>query len=190
MMYPLVLDLAADPAPATVTCRVLGFSTQAFYKRHKSAVSQRDCDDAHLINAVRDIHADNPAFGYRFISDQLPGRGIAAGENIVAWSYSRERIWSVFAKKPSLNKRRSTGPRRTRRPPTHTRPTRCGSPTYSNTVPLWCSVMSLTTTDLVPYVNIRSTRSVAVGVSCRGGGRRLPGSPSISVRAISCSTWL
>jgi hypothetical protein len=28
MMYPLVLDLAADAVPVTVTCRVLGFSTQ------------------------------------------------------------------------------------------------------------------------------------------------------------------
>ena len=31
-MYPLVLDLAADGVPVTVTCRVLGFSTHAFYK--------------------------------------------------------------------------------------------------------------------------------------------------------------
>ena len=32
MMYPLVLDLAADDIPVTVTCRVLGFSKQAFYQ--------------------------------------------------------------------------------------------------------------------------------------------------------------
>ncbi len=31
MMYPLVLDLADDGIPVTVTCRVLGFSTQAFH---------------------------------------------------------------------------------------------------------------------------------------------------------------
>ncbi len=31
MTYPLVLDLAADSVPVTVTCWVLGFSTQAFY---------------------------------------------------------------------------------------------------------------------------------------------------------------
>jgi hypothetical protein len=36
MMYPLVLDLAADGLPVTVTCRVLGFSTQTFYKRRKA----------------------------------------------------------------------------------------------------------------------------------------------------------
>ena len=31
MSYPLVLDLAADGIPVAVTCRVLGFSKQAFY---------------------------------------------------------------------------------------------------------------------------------------------------------------
>lgn len=105
MMYPLVLDLAADGVPVTVTCRVLGFSTQAFYKWRKAPVSQRDWDDAHLINAARDIHADDPAFGYRFIADELPGRGIIAGENRVARLCSQERIWSVFAKKRGLNRR-------------------------------------------------------------------------------------
>jgi putative transposase len=108
MMYPLVLDLAADGVPVTVTCRVLGFSAQAFYKWRKEPVSQRDWDDAHLINAARDIHADDPAFGYRFISDELPGRGIIAGENRVARLCSQERIWSVFAKKPGLT--RKAGP--------------------------------------------------------------------------------
>jgi hypothetical protein len=31
MRFPLVLDLAADGIPVTVTCRALGFSKQAFY---------------------------------------------------------------------------------------------------------------------------------------------------------------
>lgn len=108
MMFPLVLDLAVDGVPVTVTCRVLGFSTQAFYKWKKDPVTQLDWDDAHLINAAREIHADDPAFGYRFIADELPGRGIAAGENRVARLCSQERIWSVFAKKKGLN--RKAGP--------------------------------------------------------------------------------
>ena len=33
MMFPLVRDLAADKIPVAVTCRVLGFSKQAFYTR-------------------------------------------------------------------------------------------------------------------------------------------------------------
>ena len=32
MMYPLVRDLAADGIPVTVTCRVLGFTPQAYYR--------------------------------------------------------------------------------------------------------------------------------------------------------------
>ncbi len=108
MMFPLVLDLAADGVPVTVTCRVLGFSTQAFYKWKKDPVTQRDWDDAHLINVARVIHADDPAFGYRFIADELPEYGIAAGENRVARLCSQERIWSVFSKKRGLNRKAGT----------------------------------------------------------------------------------
>jgi transposase InsO family protein len=99
MMYPLVLDLAADNIPVAVTCRVLGFTTQAFYKWKKNPVTQRDFDDAHLINAAIDIHADDPTFGYRLIADELAAGGITAGENRVARLCSQERIWSIHAKK-------------------------------------------------------------------------------------------
>lgn len=105
---PLVLDLAGDGVPVTATCRVLGFSTQAFYKWKKQPVKQRDWDDAHLINIAREIHADDPAFGYCFIADELPDRGITASENRAARLCSQERIWSVFSKKLGLN--RKAGP--------------------------------------------------------------------------------
>jgi putative transposase len=108
MKYPLVLDLAADQIPVAVTCRVLGFSKQAFYAWKRDPVSQRDWDDAHLINAAADIHRDDPALGYRFIADELPGRGIAAGQNRVARLCSQQQIWSVFAKRRGLS--RKAGP--------------------------------------------------------------------------------
>ena len=60
MSYPLVLDLAADGIPVAVTCRVLGFSKQAFYAWRQNPVPQRDWDEAQLINAALDIHADDP----------------------------------------------------------------------------------------------------------------------------------
>ncbi|WP_239088568.1 IS3 family transposase, partial [Planosporangium mesophilum] len=105
MMYPLVGDLAADGIPVAVTCRVLGFSPQAFYAWRKDPVSQRDWDDAHLINAALDIHHDDPAFGYRFIADELTTHGIVAGPNRVARLCKVQRIWSVFAKKRGLTRR-------------------------------------------------------------------------------------
>jgi putative transposase len=91
-----------------VTCRVLGFSKQAFYKWLRRPVSDRDWDDAHLINRMRDIHHDDPAFGYRFIADELEAQGVKAGENRVARLCSQERIWSVTAKKRGLA--RKAGP--------------------------------------------------------------------------------
>lgn len=99
MMFPLVLDLAVDRIPVAVTCRVLGFSKQAFYQWKASPVSQRDWDDAHLINAAVDIHHDDPEFGYRFIADELPGRGITASRNRVSRLCSQQRIYSVHANK-------------------------------------------------------------------------------------------
>jgi putative transposase len=108
MKYPLVLDLAADGIPVAVTCRVLGFSKQAFYAWRQDPVSRRDWDEAHLINAAAGIHADDPAFGYRFIADELPARGITAGENKVARLCSQQQIWSVFARKRGLG--RKAGP--------------------------------------------------------------------------------
>jgi putative transposase len=108
MKYPLVRDLAADGIPVAVACRVLGFSKQAFYAWCQNPVSQRDWDEAHLINAALDVHADDPAFGYRFIADELPGRGITAGENKVARLCSQQRIWSAFSKRRGLS--RKAGP--------------------------------------------------------------------------------
>ena len=39
---------------------------------------KRDWVDAYLVNAARDIHADDPAFGHRFVADELPEKGITA----------------------------------------------------------------------------------------------------------------
>jgi putative transposase len=108
MRYPLVLDLAADGIPVTVTCRVLGFSTQAFYAWKKDPVTDREWNDAQLINAAIDVHHDDPAFGYRFIADELPGHGVAAGERRVWRLCSQQQLWSVFAKKRGLG--RKAGP--------------------------------------------------------------------------------
>lgn len=108
MSYPLVLDLAADGVPVAVACRVLGFSKQAFYAWKAGPVTDRDWADAHVINAALDVHRDDPAFGYRFIADELKDQGLTACENRVQRLCSSQRIWSVFAKKRGLT--RKAGP--------------------------------------------------------------------------------
>ena len=111
MIYPLVRELAADLdhlIPVAVTCRVLGFSKQAYYKWLKNPVPARDWDQAHLINAAYDVHADDPGFGYRFIADELADAGLKASPNRIARLCSAQQIWSVFSKKKGLT--RKAGP--------------------------------------------------------------------------------
>lgn len=105
MMYPLVTDLAADGVPVVVVCRVLGFSKQAYYKWRANPVTDRDRDDAHLINAAIDVHGDDPAFGYRFIADELNAQGVATGENRVWRLCSQQGIWSLHSRKRGLSRR-------------------------------------------------------------------------------------
>ena len=105
MKYPLVIDLQRDGIPVTLTCRVLGFSKQAFYKWKANPITDREWDDAHLINAAMDVHAGDPEFGYRFIADELNDAGISGSENRVQRLCSQEQIWSVFSKKKAKAKK-------------------------------------------------------------------------------------
>lgn len=81
MMFPLVTECARDGIAVTVSCRVLGFSRQAYYRWLADPVCQRDWDDAHLTNRLVDAHADDPAFGYRLLADEVNAAGRVASEN-------------------------------------------------------------------------------------------------------------
>jgi transposase InsO family protein len=105
MSYPLVRDLAADGIPVRLTCGVLGHSPQAYYAWLSAPVSQRDLEDAYLINALVDAHGDDPEFGYRFLADELGRLGQAVGERRVWRLCSQQKLWSTTVCKG----RRGTG---------------------------------------------------------------------------------
>lgn len=105
MMYPLVSDLADEGIPVALTCRVLGFSKQGYFKWRAKPVCDRDLSDAYLINDAFDAHQDDPGFGYRFISDELEALGHVASENRVQRLCSLQRIWSVHSKKRGTGRR-------------------------------------------------------------------------------------
>lgn len=44
------------------------------------------------------------SFGYRFIADELPARGISAGENKAARLCSQQRTWSTLATATALDR--------------------------------------------------------------------------------------
>jgi len=68
-------------------------------------VSQRDWDDAHLVNAARGVHADDPAFGYRLIHDELAlTHGHLVGRDRVARLCRENGIASVIVKRRGRGK--------------------------------------------------------------------------------------
>jgi putative transposase len=105
MTYPLVRELADDGIPVTVTCRVLRFSTQGYYRWLRRPCSDRDYDNARLTNAALDAHHDDPPFGYRFLADELEHQGHRVSERRVWRLCSEQRIWSSFVKKSRSGKK-------------------------------------------------------------------------------------
>ena len=110
MKFPLVRELAALGFPVRLTCGVLGFSAQAFYRWRSDPVSRRDYDDAHLVDAIRDVHFDDPEFGYRFISDELERASHRVGERRVWRLCSEHKIWSTTTKKGRKGAGKRPGP--------------------------------------------------------------------------------
>lgn len=105
MSYPLVRDLAAEGFPVRLACGVLGFSTQAYYAWLRQPVGDRELDDAYLINALIDAHRDDPAFGYRFLADELERAGLDVGERRVWRLCSQQRLWSTTVRKGRRGKK-------------------------------------------------------------------------------------
>ncbi len=110
MMFPLVSDLAAEGIPVRTTCGVLGFSAQAFYKWRARPCSDRDWADAHTTNAIVDVHADDPEFGYRFIADELEAAGQRSCERRIWRLCHQQRIWSTTTKKGRRHSGKIPGP--------------------------------------------------------------------------------
>jgi transposase InsO family protein len=110
MIYPLVRDLAAEGFPVRLACGVLGFSAQAYYQWRAEPVSRRELEEAYLINALVDAHHDDPAFGYRFLADELERAGMRAGERRVWRLCSQQRLWSSTVRKPRRGGGKLPGP--------------------------------------------------------------------------------
>ncbi len=110
MMFPLVRDLAAEGFPVRLTCGVLGFSPQAFYKWRANPVCDREWSDAHVVNAIVDVHADDPEFGYRFIADELDRAGQHMSEGRVHRLCRQQRVWSTTTRKGRRGSGKVPGP--------------------------------------------------------------------------------
>lgn len=107
MMFPLVTQLARGESrvPVAVSCRVLGFSRQAYYAWLTDPISRRDLENAYLTDAALDIHHDDPEFGYRFIADELNAAGHVVSERRVWRLCSAANVFSIHARRRGKGRR-------------------------------------------------------------------------------------
>lgn len=66
--------------------RVLGFSTQAYYKWLKQPVSAREAEEAHLVAVLHELHVQDPEGGYRVLADDMADLG---------YELSERRVWRL-----------------------------------------------------------------------------------------------
>ncbi len=103
MMYPLVVELAADGIPVTVSCRVLKLARQPYYRWLADPVTRSEVVEAYRANALFDAHRDDPEFGHRLLADEARQAGEAMADR-TAWRIaSANGWWSVFGKKRGKN---------------------------------------------------------------------------------------
>jgi putative transposase len=86
MMFRLVQELSCDEIDVAVACRMLKVSRSGYYEWRGRPVSERDWDDAHLLNEIRDVHvASRATYGAPRVHAELKlGRGHRIGRKRVA----------------------------------------------------------------------------------------------------------
>ncbi|GAA4167937.1 hypothetical protein GCM10022287_02270 [Gryllotalpicola koreensis] len=109
MIYPLVVEFAADGIPVAVSYRVLKLARQPFSCWLKHPITDRERDEAYRANALFDAHRDDPEFGHRFLADEARAAGESMSDR-TAWRIaSANGWWSVFGKR-SRGKGKKAGP--------------------------------------------------------------------------------
>jgi putative transposase len=86
MMFRLVQELSCDDIDVAVACRMLKVSRSGYYEWRGRPVSERDWDDAHLLDEIRAVHvASRGTYGAPRVHAELKlGRGHRIGRKRVA----------------------------------------------------------------------------------------------------------
>ena len=79
MKYAIVEELAGKHG-VQHACEMLGVSTSGYYEWRRRGPSQRDIDDARLLEEIREVHMlSGGRFGARKVWHRLKDRGVACG---------------------------------------------------------------------------------------------------------------
>ena len=87
--------------PGAADLRGARLHPQAFYKWQAARLPTVTSTTPTSINAIVDVHDDDPEFGYRFISDELERAGHEVGER---------RVWRLCSRAPDLVDDHEEGP--------------------------------------------------------------------------------
>lgn len=166
---------------------MLGFSPQAYYQWLQHPISDRDWEEAHLINAAVNAHRKDPVFGYRFIADELTDQGLRVSEHRVWRLCSQQKLWATFSTKRGLTRKAG--------PPVHDdKVQRVFTTSYPNQLwltditehptgegkPYLCAIKDMFSKRVVGYsIDSRMTTSLAVSALQMAIGRR--GRPTATV---------
>lgn len=82
-----------------VTCRILGFATQAYYKWLKNPVSARKIEEHKLTTTLRELHKDDPDGGYRVLADELEDLDYQVSGRRIWWLYNKAGSRSVISQR-------------------------------------------------------------------------------------------
>jgi len=90
MIYPLVRELALQTTPirvpVKVSCRVLGFTEQAYYQWVRKPLSDREIEETEIISVLHELHEEDPEGGYRVLADDIKELG---------YEISERRVWRL-----------------------------------------------------------------------------------------------
>lgn len=103
-------ELAVEPIPVTVTCRVLKLARGPYYRWLAAPITAHELEEAYLANALFDAHRDDPEFGYRLLADEAAAAGMVACDRTVWRVCADNGWWSAFGKKRGRNGKKAGPP--------------------------------------------------------------------------------
>lgn len=93
----MIRELATDGIPVSVSCRVLDVARQPYYRWLCQPTGPAEARRQALAEAIREAHADDPEFGYRFLADEVRTAGHAVCDRTVWRICSENGWWASFS---------------------------------------------------------------------------------------------
>lgn len=106
MIYPIVRELAEDSIPVSVTMRVLNLARQPYYRWLRQPQGPAEQLRLERVRVLRELHQDDPEFGYRFLHDAAADQGVHMSSR-TAWKLCRDNALASTTQRKRAGRPRS-----------------------------------------------------------------------------------